>query len=165
MSVRVCVNSHPLFPGRRSGQLSANTQDDESDLVGGPSGQLNLIFDVIGSPSEEDLSCLDARTALELRRLKAVKTVVRNEFRTRFPGTGADGIALLEGMLQFDPSKRITVDEALAHPFLAPVRARASEVSAPSPMSAAIESIGESREHLYENVALEVRQFRLHDGI
>lgn len=35
-----------------------------------------------------------------------------------FPDISREGIDLLEKMLQWDPTKRITVTEALKHPFL-----------------------------------------------
>lgn len=38
----------------------------------------------------------------------------------------------MERMLQFDPRKRITVEEALQHPYLAQLHDPASEPSAPS---------------------------------
>jgi len=155
-NVRDYKQRKPLFPGRSCGALSADT-DDDVDLVGGPSGQLSIIFKVIGTPSEEDLSHLDPQTAAELRK---VRSIAPANIQHMFPGSPSDGVDLLSAMLSFDPAKRITVDEALAHPFLASVRAPQSELSAVAPMSAAIEAIGESREHLYESVATEVRYFR-----
>ena len=41
----------------------------------------------------------------------------------------------MERMLQFDPRKRITVEEALQHPYLAQLHDPASEPSAPSTLS------------------------------
>ena len=40
------------------------------------------------------------------------------DFSTMFGGANADAIDLLKRMLTFDPLKRITVDEALAHPYM-----------------------------------------------
>jgi serine/threonine protein kinase len=37
--------------------------------------------------------------------------------RERFPACAADAIDLLQGMLQFNPDKRITAEDALTHPF------------------------------------------------
>jgi serine/threonine protein kinase len=34
------------------------------------------------------------------------------------PDTAADGINLLTKMLEFNPKKRVTVDEILRHPYL-----------------------------------------------
>ena len=40
----------------------------------------------------------------------------------RYPGTSSSGLGLLRSMLRFDPSDRLNVDAALAHPYLASVR-------------------------------------------
>ena len=56
-------------------------------------------------------------------------------------------------MLRFDPSQRLTIDAALAHPYLASVRNESKELKASAPMSDAIESIGEDQDHLHANVS------------
>jgi hypothetical protein len=56
-------------------------------------------------------------------------------------------------MLKFDPSQRITIEEALAHPYLTSVRNLAKEQTAACPMSADIETIGEDQEHIHANVS------------
>lgn len=150
----------PLFPGNKSGELSASTEDAEWDIFGGESGQLSVIFRVLGSPMDEDLCHLDSVTTTMIRNI-APKPCV--SFRDLFPGATVEGLDLLHRMLHFNPNKRITVEEALAHPFLAEKRDFSREVSAPSPMSAAIESVGESTGHLYENVAHEVMHYRALD--
>jgi len=50
-------------------------------------------------------------------------------FKSVFPDADPDALDLLEKMLQFDPHKRITVLEALIHPYLAAIRSE--EPSAP----------------------------------
>ncbi len=44
------------------------------------------------------------------------------DFKALFPGAPADGIDLLNGMLQFNPYFRISVEKALAHPYFADIR-------------------------------------------
>jgi serine/threonine protein kinase len=72
--------------------------------------------------------------------------------RHLFPGADPQGLDLLQKMLVFNPRKRITVEEALNHPFLTSKRVESFEFHAELPMSAAVESMGESGDHLYENV-------------
>ncbi len=48
--------------------------------------------------------------------------------RIRFPTAPPEAIDLLRRFLRFLPEDRITVDEALAHPFLKPNRQPAQEV-------------------------------------
>ena len=56
----------------------------------------------------------------------------RANFRALFPDASPKSIDLMERMLHFDPRKRITVEEALRHPYLAQLHDPASEPSAPS---------------------------------
>jgi hypothetical protein len=40
-----------------------------------------------------------------------------NNLRRAFPGIGEEGLALLNGLLTYDPSRRLTARQALAHPY------------------------------------------------
>lgn len=57
-------------------------------------------------------------------------------------------------MLAFDPSHRLSVNDALAHPYLCSVRNEVKETVATAPMSDETESKGEDPEHLHGNVRL-----------
>jgi serine/threonine protein kinase len=48
-----------------------------------------------------------------------------------FPQSNPLAVDLLEKMLQFDPRNRITVEDALKHPYLAQLHDSAAEPSAP----------------------------------
>jgi serine/threonine protein kinase len=52
-------------------------------------------------------------------------------FKKKFPEADALAIDLMEKMLQFDPRKRITVQGALKHPWLAQLHDEAAEPGAP----------------------------------
>jgi mitogen-activated protein kinase 1/3 len=41
------------------------------------------------------------------------------DFSSVFKGANGDAIDLIRKMLTFDPIKRITIDEALEHPYMA----------------------------------------------
>ena len=60
---------------------------------------------------------------------------------------------MLRAMLRFDPSRRLTIDAALSHPYLSAVRNESKEVVATAPMSDSIESVGEDQDHLHSNVS------------
>ena len=57
----------------------------------------------------------------------------RNRLLSRFPKAEADAVDLLYKLLAFDPSKRITVKEALSHPWLHEYHATSSEPSCANP--------------------------------
>ena len=61
----------------------------------------------------------------------AAHALQRVQFKQVFPDASANAIDLLARMLQFDPRKRITVEEALQHPYLAQLHDPAAEPAAP----------------------------------
>ncbi|KAK8944807.1 Mitogen-activated protein kinase 2 [Platanthera zijinensis] len=93
------VTREPLFPGR--------------DYV----HQLQLITKLIGSPDDSSLGFLRSDNAR--RYVRQLPHYPKQQFSSRFPTISPGAQDLLERMLVFDPSRRITVDEALAHPYLA----------------------------------------------
>ncbi|KAA0159947.1 hypothetical protein FNF31_04592 [Cafeteria roenbergensis] len=91
--------------------------------------QLQLIAERLGSPSEDDLHFVtnpNAR-AFMLRLPHSDGTPIAEIF----PHVRGPCLDLLARMLVFDPASRISVEEALAHPFLSRVRAARSQVSEP----------------------------------
>eukprot|EP01086_Lenisia_limosa_P007491 TRINITY_DN27328_c0_g1_i1.p1 TRINITY_DN27328_c0_g1~~TRINITY_DN27328_c0_g1_i1.p1 ORF type:complete len:303 (-),score=81.45 TRINITY_DN27328_c0_g1_i1:75-983(-) len=81
--------------------------------------QLQLIFDVVGTPSTEELELIESEKAR--RFVQALPAKKRCSFSRLYPNSSAPALALLKRMLVFDPRKRITVSEALADPYLAPL--------------------------------------------
>eukprot|EP00466_Bigelowiella_natans_P016086 jgi/Bigna1/135804/aug1.31_g10512 len=78
--------------------------------------QIHLIIKVLGTPSKEDTEYIASAKA---------KAYVRNfplqagiPFRKLYPHATNEALDLLSKMLTFSPEKRITVDQALQHPFL-----------------------------------------------
>lgn len=51
------------------------------------------------------------------------------DFDTLYPASSADAIDFLDKCLVFNPKKRITLDEALLHPYFVKVRNRNKETS------------------------------------
>jgi len=49
--------------------------------------------------------------------MKKIPESPSKDFDDLFMGSSVEGIDLLKKMLTFNPKKRITVDEALQHPF------------------------------------------------
>lgn len=89
----------PLFPG--------------SDHV----NQLNRILEVVGYPSDSLLGQIndDARNYLERIQNKPTRVGFSEYFGEI---TSPQAIDLIDKMLQLDPLKRITCEEALEHPYL-----------------------------------------------
>ncbi|KAL2642352.1 hypothetical protein R1flu_009939 [Riccia fluitans] len=92
------LNQEPLFPGRDHVQ------------------QLRLITELIGSPEDSDLGFLRSENAR--RFLRHLTRYPRQPLRRKYPSMDPAAVDLIERMLVFDPHKRITVEEALSHPYL-----------------------------------------------
>lgn len=94
------IQRSPLFPGR--------------DHL----HQLNLITDLIGTPKGSDLGHAEferAKTLIETYIAPKEPVPLSKAFPTASPVL----LDLLSRMLIFDPAKRITVEDALEHPYLA----------------------------------------------
>lgn len=105
----------PIFPGK--------------DYV----QQLNLITKVIGSPTEADMGFVTSEKAR--RYLRSLPRCPRSDFRQLYPQADAQALDLLDKMLVFDPAQRISVQEALAHPWLAALHDESDEPVAEVPFT------------------------------
>jgi mitogen-activated protein kinase 1/3 len=80
--------------------------------------QLTLILDVLGTPTMEDYYGIKSRRAREYIRSLPFKKKI--PWKAMFPKTNDLALDLLERLLAFNPVKRITVEDALKHPYLEP---------------------------------------------
>lgn len=94
--------------------------------------QLHKIVGILGLP--KDTSFWDSSSSVTeyIRNLRDESGLPPPEepidFSTLFPNAPPEAIHLLENLLTLDPSKRLTANEALEHPFVAPVRDPAEEM-------------------------------------
>ncbi|KAE8712351.1 Mitogen-activated protein kinase 6 [Hibiscus syriacus] len=77
--------------------------------------QLRLLIELIGTPSESELGCLNENARRYIKQLPLYR---RQSFTEKFPTIHPLAIDLVEKMLTFDPRQRITVEDALGHPYL-----------------------------------------------
>uniref|UniRef100_A0A2N9H0C2 Mitogen-activated protein kinase n=1 Tax=Fagus sylvatica TaxID=28930 RepID=A0A2N9H0C2_FAGSY len=107
------IRREPLFPGK--------------DYV----QQLMLITELLGSPDDSDLGFLRSDNARKY--VRQLPHFPKQPFTKKFPNVSPIAIDLAEKMLVFDPCKRITVEEALNHPFLSGLHEINEEPICPSP--------------------------------
>jgi len=79
-----------------------------------PINQVEKIIQVLGSQEIENVK--GSPQGLEF--LSGLPKYKQQSLHKLFPNASADAIDLLEGLLQFNPEKRISAIEALRHPFL-----------------------------------------------
>nr|AKL87250.1 mitogen-activated protein kinase 18 [Linum usitatissimum] len=78
--------------------------------------QLKLIINVLGSQQDADLQFIDSPKSRRYIKMLAHSRGV--SFSQLYPRADPLAIDLLQRMLVFDPTKRITVTEALMHPYV-----------------------------------------------
>ncbi|XP_057420998.1 mitogen-activated protein kinase homolog MMK1 [Lotus japonicus] len=132
------MDRKPLFPGR--------------DHV----HQLRLLMELIGTPSEDDLGFLNENAKRYIRQLPPYR---RQSFQEKFPQVHPEAIDLVEKMLTFDPRKRITVEEALAHPYLTSLHDISDEPVCMTPFSFDFEQHALSEEQMKELIYREALAF------
>lgn len=91
--------------------------------------QLTLILDVLGTPTMEDYYGIKSRRAREYIRSLPFKKKI--PFKALFPKSNELALDLLEKLLAFNPAKRISVEDALRHPYLEPYHDPDDEPTAP----------------------------------
>lgn len=91
--------------------------------------QLNKVLDVLGTPDEKVIRKIGSEKAQAyVRSLPFKKTI---PFRKILPAADPQALDLLTKMLAFDPRDRITVPEALEHPWLAAYHDESDEPECP----------------------------------
>lgn len=133
------LGNKPLFKGR--------------DYV----DQLNQILQILGSPDDSTLRRIGSeRAQLYIRSLPKSRKVPWN---TLFPRASPAALNLLEKLLTFDPALRITVEQALAHPYLKAYHDIEDEPVHPNLFDFAFESVTQIDE-MKHMIAQEVLQYK-----
>lgn len=136
------LDRKPLFPGSSCFPLSPDHKAEKKHgFPHSSTDQLNVIFDIIGTPNEEEKSFVTDAKALEY--LKTFSVRARVDFGELYPAAGKDAIDLINKMLLFNPYFRTTVDEILAHPFFKSTREASKEVVAKKSVELKFEKEGE----------------------
>ncbi|KAK9466751.1 kinase-like domain-containing protein [Lipomyces arxii] len=119
--------------------------------------QLNQILRYLGTPSNETLSRIGSQRAQEyVRSLPYMHPV---PFSKLFPAANPLALDLLSTMLAFDPEERITVEQALEHPYLAVWHDPSDEPTCPTTFDFTFEAVDDIPS-MKEMIKQEVLNFR-----
>jgi mitogen-activated protein kinase 1/3 len=162
-----CVNPYerkPLFPGKSCFPLSP--PKDQSTIIKTNHGypvdsrdQLNVIFDVIGAPMEEDIEFITDQHAKDY--LRSFEKKNKKNLKERFSGSSDESLDLLCRMIEFNPNKRITIRECFEHPFFRNVRDTSKEKTSNNILNLDYENLELSFEQLKMKFVEVINNFKI----
>lgn len=115
--------------------------------------QLNQILHILGTPNEETLSRIGSSRAQEY--VRNLPYMAKRPFPSLFPNANPDALGLLDHMLAFDPSSRISVEQALEHPYLQIWHDASDEPDCPTTFDfefEVVDDVGEMRKMILDEV-------------
>jgi len=123
--------------------------------------QLELIFSILGSPTEDDLKFVNNPKAVSW--IQKSRRYVKVPFSKLFKEINRLAVDFMEKTIVFDPRKRLSVSEALSHPYLASLRDRSLERDCPVPFAFELDNEKNiSKEKLRSLMWEEIRYFHPH---
>jgi len=125
--------------------------------------QLERILEVTGRPSKLDMKAMKSKhtqTMIDGLQIKQQRTL-----QSMFPTAPPDALDLLNRLLQFNPERRLTIEQAISHPYLAQFHNPAEEPVLSAPISISIDDnkrlkISEYRKYLYKKIVERKKQLR-----
>lgn len=79
--------------------------------------QLDRVMEVTGRPNQEDVDSIQSPLAQTM--LESLPPTKPKKMRDMFPTASEEALDLLKNLLVFNPTKRLTADQALKHPYVA----------------------------------------------
>jgi mitogen-activated protein kinase 7 len=127
--------------------------------------QLNQILHILGTPNEETLSRIGSPRAQEY--VRNLPHMPKRLFPSLFPQANPDALDLLDHMLAFDPSSRISVERALEHPYLHIWHDASDEPGCPTTFNfdfEVVDEVAEMRQMILDEVIRFRQQVRIQPG-
>jgi mitogen-activated protein kinase 15 len=139
------INGKPIFPGSSS------------------MNQLDRILEITGRPSAEDAASIQSPFAVQM--VETMKAPDTPRLEAKFPSASPEALDLLSKLLQFNPEKRISAEDALRHPYCAQFHNPEDEPVADKIITIPIDdntkySIQQYRERLYLEIVKKKKLIR-----
>ncbi|CAN0093966.1 unnamed protein product, partial [Heterosigma akashiwo] len=100
------VSGRPIFPGTSTMNQRRRRRR-----------QLEKTLEVTGRPSAEDIEAIHSPFAATM--LESIPPAAQTSLPELFPTASAETLDLIDKCLQFNPDRRVSVEESLAHPYCA----------------------------------------------
>mmetsp|Transcript_32130 Transcript_32130/g.44551 ORF Transcript_32130/g.44551 Transcript_32130/m.44551 type:complete len:375 (+) Transcript_32130:260-1384(+) len=125
--------------------------------------QLDKIMEITGRPTKEDIDAIQSPFAATM--LESLPGVNPRSLRELFPNATPEAEDLLIRLLQFNPEKRISAEEALKHPYVAQFHNPNDEPHCDHIVTIPINdntkySISEYRDKLYSEIVKRKKELR-----
>lgn len=129
---QMVVENQPNYRKRQAlfrGSWSQKYSPRRKGVSDPSNSQIGRIIQVVGSPSPDEYDHFGAKAKDIVKAINKNGKHGEPNWAEKFPGTPAEGLDMLNQMLQFDPRKRLTVEQCLSHPFMAEVRQPVDELT------------------------------------
>ncbi|XP_057312245.1 extracellular signal-regulated kinase 2-like isoform X1 [Hydractinia symbiolongicarpus] len=128
--------------------------------------QIERIMSVIPTPSRSDIDSIKSSYSTSLLDKTTMRS--RRSLKDLLPDAPSDGLDLMMNLLQFNPDKRFSAEEALTHPYLAKFHNPSEELSLTYDVVPPVDddvqlSVAEYRTKLYDSILqkkLDIRRQR-----
>jgi len=127
--------------------------------------QVNKVLEVTGKPNKEDI--LSIQSELAATMIESISSIKTKSLKSLYPNANSTELDFLNKLLQFNPNKRIKVEEALKHPYVAEFHEqyKESEISSNKIIKIPIDdnikySVKEYRQKLYDDILKRKKEIR-----
>eukprot|EP00803_Ostreobium_quekettii_P002864 evm.model.scf_2500.2 EVM.evm.TU.scf_2500.2 scf_2500:14559-17927(-) len=125
--------------------------------------QLERITEITGPPTRADLDA--TQSSFSATMIEGCRFAPQRDLREMFPSASREAADLLRKLLQFNPNKRITAEDALRHPYVSQFHNPADEPSAMRLITIPINdntkyTISEYRDTLYSEIVRRKKEMR-----
>lgn len=125
--------------------------------------QLNRILEITGKPTKDDILSIQSDIAGSM--LERISNIKQKSLKSVFKSANKVELDLLDKLLQFNPQKRLTVEKALQHPYVADFHEKEKEITCKKIIKIPIDdnvkySVKEYRQRLYEDILKRKKEIR-----
>ena len=119
--------------------------------------QIQRVISVLGTPTYDDQSYICNEQALMF--IKSLPKRSKQSWQSLYPKSNPLALDLLSKMLTFNPNKRYTVEQCLAHPYFEELHSLDDEPSCGKPFDWTFDNFKPTKEQLQEMVYDEAKIF------